>query len=463
MNYEREKKVGDRLTHQDPDGAHGAGLAVAEPVIPVVPEADGAFVPPGGNPFVRLFASLSNPGFRWLWFGTLFSMAAMQMNIISQPWLAYDLSDSATVLGLVALARGVPMFAFSFLGGVAADRFDKRNLLIATQLLLSLLALSNAILVHSGAIQVWHLAVLAMIQGTIFPFNMPARQAIIPEIVGPQKMGNAIALTSTAMNLNRVLAPTIAGVLLAFHPSYAFFAIAALYGLSAVTLIGLPRRRSFVGDRGLLAPRGSALSEIMVGLRYVRGNTMLLTLISFAFIVVLLGMPFQQFLPVFQKEILHINESGLGLMYGFIGIGSLMGSLTMAYFADSPRTGVIQMVFGGLFGIALVAFALSSTLPIALGFLLMLGVVSQGYMTINNVLIMQNTNPALYGRVMSVYMMTWSLMPLSVMPMGALVDRMGAPTTIVGVGLLLTLFFVVAAIAKPALWRKRAGVAIPAS
>ncbi|MBI4310556.1 MAG: MFS transporter [Chloroflexi bacterium] len=420
-------------------------------VSPAAVLTEGPIEASDGGAWSRLFGSLSIPGFRWLWFGTLFATAGMQMGIISQPWLAYHISGSATVLGLVALSRGLPMLVFSFIGGVAADRFDRRKLLITMQSLLGLLALTTALLVHTGAIQVWHLVALSIVQGTVFPFYMPTRQAIIPELVGQQRMGNAIALSSTGMNLNRVLAPTAAGLLLALNPSLAFYAAATFYTLSALTLVGLPHVH---GERRESARQGP-VKDMLVGLRYVFGQPVLATLMGLAFVVVLLGMPFQQFLPVFQADVLHVDELGLGLMYAFVGIGSLVGSLSMAYFAGSRGRGLVQIASGVGFGFALVLFSLSTTYSLSLAVLLLLGLASQGYMTINNVLIMENTNRALYGRVMSVYMMTWSLMPLSVLPMGALVDRVGAPMTVGGVGILLTAFFFVVALVRQDLWRRQ--------
>jgi MFS family permease len=378
-------------------------------------------------------------------------MAAMQMNMIAMPWLAYQISGSAFVLGMVALSRGAPMLIFSFFGGVAADRLNKRTLLISTQFLLSMLGLASALLVHTGVIQVWHLIAVSIVQGTIFPFNMPTRQAIIPDLVGQQRMGNAIALTSMSMNINRVLAPTVAGLLLAWDEAVAFYAVALFYGLSGLTLLGLPRLRADTAPTQ--AARKGVLSEMLVGIRYVGAQPVLLTLIGMAFVVVLLGMPFQQFLPVFQQEVLHVSESKLGLMYAFVGIGSLIGSLLSAFIAESPRRGLVQMAAGALFGISLVGFALSTDYALTLGLLLVVGLVSQGYMTVNNVLLMQNTDRQLYGRVMSVYMMTWSLMPLSVLPMGALVDAVGAPLTVSVVGGLLVAFFVLLTLVRPSLWR----------
>ena len=414
-----------------------------EPKPPTANALQPAVSTPTPTGWARTFSSLAIPDYRMLWTGMFFSTAAMQMNIISRGWLAYEISGSGLALGVVTLARGLPMLVFSLLGGVAADRVDKRKLLMATQTTMGLLALVNAVLVHAGVIQVWHLVVIGLLQGSVFPFNMPARQAYIPELVGEDQLANAVAMNSTGMNINRVLAPVVGGALIAWSPTVAFYAIALLYVGAVVTLFRLPPARTpEEASKGTVA-------EMTTGLRYIWGSPALLTLIGMAFIPVLLGMPYQQLLPVFQKDVLEVGPSRLGFMFGAVGVGSLIGSLTIAYLSDYPRKGLLQLFAGVVFGTGLVAFALSQTYLLSLALLVLVGFASQGYMTINSVLVMLNTDRELYGRVMSVYMITWSLMPISMLPMGALVDVLGAPATVAGAGALLALFITIAGAANP--------------
>ena len=185
----------------------------------------------------------------------LFNVASMQINIVARSWLAYEISGSALVLGIVALARGLPQILFSPLGGVAADRFDKRKVLVISQSLLCVFALVNAVLVQTGAIQVWQLVAIGLAQGIVFPFTMPTRNAVIPQLVGPENVPNALAMDSAGRNLNRVIAPSIAGVLIAWNPTVAFYTVAVLYFLSAMTLLGLPATRATVdASRNALQP-----------------------------------------------------------------------------------------------------------------------------------------------------------------------------------------------------------------
>jgi MFS family permease len=378
----------------------------------------------------------------------LFNVASMQVNIVARSWLAYDLSGSALVLGIVALARGLPMIFFSPLGGVAADRFDKRKVLVASQSTLCVLALINAVLVQTGVIQVWHLVVIGLLQGIVFPFTMPTRQALIPQLVGEGNLPNALAMDSAGRNLNRVVAPSLAGVLIAWDPTVAFYTVAALYLASAVTLLRLPSTASTVD------PSRNVMQQMLFGFRYIVGRRRLLILIGMGFLAVIFGLPFQQMLPVFQAAVLKVGPEKLGFMYAAVGAGALVGSLTIAYRSDDPRRQRYQLIAGVCFGALLIPFALSRNLGFSLAMLAMIGVCSEIFMTINRMLVLLNTDSNLYGRVMGTYAMTFSLMPVATLPMGALVDAIGAPRTVAGAGFLLAVAILIFSFILPRIWHK---------
>lgn len=388
---------------------------------------------------VQAFGSLKLRDYRMLWFGMLFSLMALQIDIVARSWLAYDLTGSALALGIVGAARGLPQLILAPLGGVAADRFDKRRLLVTAETVVFSLAVVNALLVHSGVIQVWHLALLGLCQGIATPFSMPVRTALIPHLLPERHIPNALALESTARNINRVFAPALAGMLLAWHPTLAFYAVAVVYGLGVLTLTRLPSGLRGDGERS------GPFAEMMVGFRYIWERPSLLALILLAFVPILLGMPFQTLLPVFQADVLGVSERALGFMYTAIGLGSIVGSLLAAYLAETPHKNKIQILSGVAFGIILAMFALSTNYALSLAFLSIAGFMSSGYLTFNRMLVVLQTDRALYGRVMSIYGMTWSLMPLALLPIGALVDQFGAPAAVAGSGLLLSVF--IAAIA----------------
>jgi MFS family permease len=396
-----------------------------------------ASAPPKGNGFIngmaKAFSALKMRSYRMLWFGILFSLMAMQIDLVARSWLAYNLSGSALTLGLVAAARGIPQLILSPLGGVAADRFDKRRLLVTAEVLVFGLALMTAVLVHTGLIQIWHLIVLGLLQGVVTPFAMPVRTALVPHLVEERQVPNALALESTARNINRVFAPAVAGVLIAINPTLAFYATAAAYGAGVLTLMRLPKGLKGEGERS------GPFAEMMIGFRYIAERPPLIALLLLAYIPILLGMPFQQLLPVFQSDVLDVSPRALGFMYTAVGLGAIFGSMVVAYLADTPHKNRLQIMSGIAFGITLAAFALSTNYVLALGLLAVAGFMSSGYLTFNRMLVVLQTDRPLYGRVMSVYGMTWSLMPLALLPIGALVDRYGAPATIAGSGLLLSL------------------------
>jgi MFS family permease len=398
--------------------------------------------------FLHAFKSLSVPGYRTLWLGMLFNMASMQINIVARSWLAYDLSGSALILGVVAMARGLPQIIFSPLGGVAADRFDKRKVLVISQTILCVLALANALLVQTGVIRVWHLIAIGLLQGITFPFTMPTRQALIPQLVSGDDLPNALAMDSAGRNLNRVVAPSIAGVLIAWDPVVAFYTVAVFYFVSAFTLLRLPSTASTVD------PSRSAMQQMIFGFRYMIGRRRLLILIGMAFVAVILGMPFQQMLPVFQAAVLNVGPEKLGFMYAAVGAGALVGSLTIAYRSDDPRRQRYQLIAGVCFGVLLIPFALSKHLGLSLAMLALIGLCSEIFMTINRMLVLLNTDSHLYGRVMGTYAMTFSLMPIASLPMGALVDAIGAPRTVAAAGFLLALAVLIMSFILPRIWHK---------
>lgn len=411
------------------------------------------------DPITRTFASLANPSYRAFWISLLASYSAMQMNIVARGYLAFVLTNSATALGVVSIARGLPMLGLSPFAGVIADRVDKRKLMVMTQVGLMAVALITSALVHFQVIQFWHLVVLSIVSGVIFTFNAPARQAILPQLVGDETLGNAIALNASGRNLTRIVAPSIAGVMMGlpiFGISGAFDAISVAYFVAAVLLLRLEIRApdAAIAEKvARMKKKPIALSDMASGFRYILNDQRLALLIVLGFVPVLLGNPYQALLPVFQARVLDVGPAELGMLYGAAGVGGLVGSLVVAAIADDPRKAAFQLGFGILFGVALALFALVHIFAVDLGFLVFVGIAGDGYSTLNSTMVMLNTDRAWYGRVMSIYMMNWSLMPLATLPLGALSDAIGAPITEAMAGSLILAVVGGVALFYPA-WRK---------
>jgi MFS family permease len=389
----------------------------------------------------RTFAALANRDYRLLWLGTLGSFTAMQMQQVARGYLAYDLSGSAAVLGVVGLAGGLPMLVFSLFGGVVADRVAKRNLLLVTQASTGLVALLTAVLVGTGLITIWQLILLGVLQGIVFSFNMPARQAILAELVAPDEMMNAMALNNAGMNVTRIFGPALAGFLIAVPfvgLTNVFYFMAACYLLPVGTLLQI-RPRS--GDKGRI--KAPMLHEFTAGLAYIARHEVLGMLLLLGLVPIILGFPYQMLLPVFASDaVFAVGARGLGLMSAATGIGALAGALAVASAAEVRGRGRLQLLAGAGFGVSLLGFGIAPSFPIALLALAMVGFTGSVYQSLNSTLIMTSSEPAYHGRVMSVNLMGFSLMPVAALPMGVVADHVGAPPTIAVCGLAVTLFVV---------------------
>ncbi|MHB1417347.1 MAG: MFS transporter, partial [Chloroflexota bacterium] len=400
--------------------------------------------PRAGNnrSFGQPFAALAEPGYQALWLSILGSYSAMQMNIVARGYLAFMLTNSAVALGVVSVARAIPMLVLAPYAGVMADRADKRKTLILTQVVLMGVALTTSLLVHAQVIQIWHLVVLAMIEGTFFTFNMPARQSILPELVSPGRLGNAVALNASGRNLTRIVAPSLAGFMLTmplFGVSGAFDCVAAFYAIAALLLLRLPVRPKASARPSTAPARSGGLSSMSDGFRYILGHSNLRLLIVLGFIPVLLGMPYQTLLPVFQARVLNVDAQGLGIMYAAAGVGGLIGTLVVASVAVHPKKALLQLAFGVMFGLSLLLFATIHIFALDLVFLGLAGLAGDGYSTLNSTMVMLNTERAWYGRVMSIYMMNFALMPLATLPLGGLSDAFGAPLALGGAAIIIVL------------------------
>jgi MFS family permease len=420
---------------------------------PIPPAPEEVVVAPGG--WLRTFAALRLRDYRWYWLGTLASFFGMQIQWPTQAWLAYELTHSPFKLGLVSAAWGFPVFIFSLFGGVITDRVQKRNLLIVSQACIALITLVVAILISTGLIQYWHLLAAALFSGVTFSFNMPARQAIVPEIVPRETLFNAIVLSSGGMNVTRVAGPAIAGVLISIIGTDGAYYCALGFNLISVALIAKLPLTSKVG----LRPGISMLKDLTEGLKYMRAHTLILTLLGMEVMLVLFGMPFQSLMPVFA-ELFEVEALGFGFLMAMVGIGALAGSLGIASLGDFKRKGQLLLIAGITFGGTLILFANAHALGyllnmqtnsfyLALFFLMLVGATSTAYMSTNNTLIQMNITDEIRGRVMSVYMMIFGLMPLGALPAGALAESFGAPFPITLGGAVLAIFMLLITFLRP--------------
>ncbi|MFN8526200.1 MAG: MFS transporter [Chloroflexota bacterium] len=383
----------------------------------------------------RVWPALLNRHFRLLWVGMLPSTLSWQWSTVVTGYAALTLSDSAVALGLVASASGLPMLVLSPIGGVAADRFPRRRLLILTQSILGASAGVVAVLTLAGWLEVWHLVALGLAQGVAFSFNMPARQAYIGEILGPRLVRNAVAISNSGMNFNRIVGPPIAGILLAsplVGIGGVFALMTLLYGIAISTLFRLPSPPGARHDAP--AGIGGAIEQLLEGLRFIRDSVPLRTLILTAMGILFFGMPYQQLMPLFSERVFEVGAVGLGTLMAGNGIGALVGSIGVSMLSGVRRQALLQITFGAGYGLGLVGFALAPTFSIAVVMLAIVGALSAAYTTSNNSLVMGNSEPRFHGRVMSIYLLTFAITPLSTLPMSWLSEHIGPRLTIAGAG-----------------------------
>ncbi len=405
-----------------------------------------------------MFASLANREYLLVWLGNLGAMFAMQMQMVARGWLIYDMTESAIALAWVTLSFMAPTLVFALFGGVMADRLLKKWVMIGTTGLNAVASLALATIIITGNVTFTHFILFGLLNGTVLALSMPARQAIIPGIVGEANLVNAMALNTASMNLSRILAPALAGVLIALVAGgdrtsalgvgIVFYIITLLYVISVITLLLLRHE-----GRTVITQRRGMIGDIGNGLKYVVRNPTILGLLLMGLVPLVFGMPLQFLLPVFNTEVLSRGPEGLGLLMASMGVGALIGSLVLAGLGDMRHKGLILLAAAMTWAIFIGLFSLSTNLSLVLPLLAMIGFGSTAFMAMNMSLVQLAVSDEMRGRVSSLSMMTFGLMPLGVFPTSILAERFGiGPALLVGaVGLgIMTL---VAAVAFPAIWR----------
>jgi MFS family permease len=380
------------------------------------------------------FASLSVPDYARYFYGMVAFFAGMNMMIVLRGYLVYDITGSPAALGLIMLSVALPMLVMAPIGGVVADRVDKRVLMIWAQIAVFGLNLINTVLIITEVIEFWHLMVLSTLSGAAFSFNMPARQAIVPSLVPRQMLMNAISLGSSAMNATRILAPAIGGLLIApIGIGGGFAVLTALYGLAVVFTFGLPALPPH-RDSG----RATFLRDFGEGFRYVRGNRLVLGLLLLGTVPMIFAMPYQTLLPVFASDdVWGVGSSGLGVLQAMSGVGGLIGGLLVANMDSYPHKGRLILFGAAGMGVFLVGFALSPAFGFALPMLAVVGLTSMIFMTVTNTVLTSVIPDEVRGRVMSVLMMSFGLMPLGGVPASIAAGAIGAPAVVAIGGVLL--------------------------
>lgn len=376
--------------------------------------------------FPPALRALESRNYRLFAGGQLASLIGTWMQTVAQSWLVYRLTDSALLLGLTGFASQIPVFVLAPLGGVIADHFDRRRVLIATQVAMMVLALLLAAVTLSGAVRVWHIFTLAALLGIANAFDIPARQAFVASLVHRAALPNAIALNSSMFNGARLLGPAVAGgVVATVGEGFCFL----INGVSYIAVIGALVR---IDARRAAPPATvSAWERVVEGFEFswrtppVRALLLLLGLIS------LMGMPYVVLMPIFADRILGGGPSAYGLLMSASGLGALAGAGTLAMRSTLQGLGRIIAISACGFGVCLVFFAMSRSLWLSAFLLVPTGFFMMLEMASSNTLIQAMVPDRLRGRVMSVYsMMFMGMAPLGALMAGSLAEPLGAPETV---------------------------------
>lgn len=429
----------------DTSGARAAGRAAegAGTRVPRERAAPGAAPPDGRPPNAAaaesaaaaepgrlrfMLRALAHRNYRLFFTGQGLSLIGTWITRVATSWLVYRLTHSAAMLGIVGFAGQVPTFLLAPFAGVWVDRLDRYRVLLVTQVLSMLQSFALAALVLSGVIQIWHVLALGAFQGIINAFDTPARQAFVIEMVeDPADLSNAIALNSSMVNGARLIGPSVAGVLIAAAgEGWCFF----IDGVSYLAVIGsllamrvVPRLRPARVKR--------VLQELAEGFDYAFGFAPIRAVLLLLALVSLMGMPYTVLMPIIAAQTLHGGPNTLGWLMSATGVGALAGAFYLASRRSVLGLGRVIVAATSLFGLSLIAFGLSRTLPLSLFLLLFVGAGFMVQMAASNTILQTIVREEMRGRVMAFYTMAFmGTAPFGSLLAGALASRIGAPETV---------------------------------
>lgn len=388
-----------------------------------MPESPPPPEPPKRPPLRAVFR---HRNYRLFFAGQLLSLMGSWMQTIGQAWLVFRLTGSPLALGLIGFLQQGPVFFLAAFGGTIADRTDRRMLIIATQTIFLLQAAALAVLTFTGAVELWHVAALALLFGIANAVDIPARQSFTVEMVGRSDLQSAIALNSMMFNMARVAGPAAAGVVIALVGEAWCFAINAVSYVAVLTSLFLMTLPAYVKP----ALRARPMQDLVEGFRYVIGNREIRTGLLALAVTSFAGGPYMTLMPVFAEDVLSAGPDGYGLLMTMVGAGAFFGALALSY-VPGEMIRVVPSAAAIMFGVSMMALSLAEQFWLALvlvpptAFALML----QGSAT--NLTVQMNIDDRMRGRVMAYYTMAFlGMMPFGSLAAGALAHYIGVPLTL---------------------------------
>jgi MFS family permease len=395
---------------------------------------------PGPKRRFDTFGALQrNPNFRLYWSGALCSNIGTWMQSLAQSWLVYQLTGSALLLGTVSFLQALPSLFLSLLGGVLADRIERRALMLYTQTASLVLAFALAALTLAGVVTVVDIMVIAFLSGLVNAINTPVRQGIVSDLVPRSDLQNAIAVNSAQFQTSRLLGPALAGMVVArFGGGWAFFinGLSFLAVIVSLLLLKLPPWSPPL-------KKTSVWQSAREGVSFVFRHEVLGTLVLIAAVPALFAFSYQSMMPVFAQTVLGVGAQGLGGLLSATGAGALVGALTVASLSNFRHRGLLQLGSAIVFGAMLVAFSFSRHLPLSVALLVVGSACSMMFSSLNQTFLQSLAPDAMRGRVLSVLTLTtFGVMPMGSMLAGVVAQNWGAPVA-VGIGGALSALFAV--------------------
>ena len=384
------------------------------------------------------FTSLANFDFLRLWLSMVLLWGGFHMQSVARGLLVYDITESSTILGLVSAAGNLPLGALALFGGAIADRVDRKRLIQIGHGAIAMTRLVGAVSISMGFVTWELLLVVSTLQGVFVAFVNPALYAITPQIVGHQKLGNAIALNTAALSTASLVAPAVGGVLYGIvGPGGVYYAITIMAAMSMVLTISIPKVKESVAVIGS-EKTASMMSGIMEGLRNVWRNPLLLSLLAYGLVTTHLTNPFGFLLPVVVVDVYHQESEAYGLLVSLMGLGALIGSLVVASLGQTRR-GVLLVMGSFAVGSALLLVASVPVYSAGAAVLIVFGFGNAVHLTLSQTLVLEHVDDRFRGRTTSIFTMNAGLMPFSVVLVAFAFDVLGSRLTIgiMAVGLLI--------------------------
>ncbi|MBN2418208.1 MAG: MFS transporter [Deltaproteobacteria bacterium] len=376
---------------------------------------------------------------RWLMIANFASFMAIGMQQLTRAWLILRLTnDSPLALTFVTMAFALPMTIVALLGGALADRVPKRSLMLLSQAVTFFMILLLATLDYSGLIRFWHLIVIGIINGTTVAASMPSRQSIISDIVPENTVMSAIALSNSVNNSTRIIGPSLAGFLIVFIGTAGVFYLIAIVQLIAFFFTYMLKTGKLATGK---SNKGFA-GDIIEGFRYAKTNPVMLGLILLSLVPAIFGFPYITLLPAWAREALDAKSLGMGWLEAVMGSGSLIGALILASMGHIKHRGVFLIINGFAWGLALLMFSRCGSYYTAFPGIFIVGFMSSIFMSLNNTLMQIKSSDEMRGRMVSLSMMTFGIMPLSAVPFGILAEHIGTPHSLTVAGSLLCVFII---------------------